>query len=360
MTRSGWSWRAGSRPAGFTLIELLVVIAIIALLISLLLPALGEARRTARLAICHSNLKQMGVATQSYSADFHDRLFAFTWKGGSRNGLDPADPAAAGLTSPTDDLDAARCNAIYFIRKNGDRDSSFLSTLAHAAWIPHVLYTHVVLQFYLAQRLPEKMVVCPEDRSRLTWQDYRGFETGLFEPLQPLHTDQLNWRWPYSSSYQPPPAMYDNSLAGARVNQIGLDHNFYWVPTGVPGFRLGGRKMADVSNPSNKVHLHDEFDRHFHKKQPYFIHPNARNPLLTFDGAVNIRYTRDCNKGCDPNNPLQMNTTTILRYGNAGARPWDPEPLTLGGDNYPATYRYTRGGLRGIDFGGSEVRTSAY
>jgi prepilin-type N-terminal cleavage/methylation domain-containing protein len=356
MTRRTRSWRAGFAPAGFTLIELLVVIAIIALLISLLLPALGEARRTARLAICHTNLKQMGVATQSYSADFQDRLFAFTWKGGSTNGLSLTDPAATGLTNPTDDLDAARCNAVYFIRKNGDREPNFLASLAHAAWIPHVLYTHVVLQYYLAARLPETMVVCPEDRNRKTWQDYRSFQAGLFEPLQPSHLDQLNWRWPYSSSYQPPPAMYDNSRIGSRINQIGLNHNYYWVPG---GHKLGGRKLADVTQPSNKVLLHDEFDRHFHKKQPYYIHPNARNPLLTFDGAVNIRYTRDCNKGCDPNQPT-ANTTTLITYANGGARPYDPEPLTPGGDYYSGMYRYTRGGLRGIDFGGGEVRTTAY
>jgi prepilin-type processing-associated H-X9-DG protein len=66
------SLRLGRSSRAFTLVELLVVIASIAILLSLLLPALSRAKRTAHRITCINNHRQMALAWKMYSADNND------------------------------------------------------------------------------------------------------------------------------------------------------------------------------------------------------------------------------------------------------------------------------------------------
>lgn len=348
--------RAAARR-GFTLIEVLVVIAIIALLVSILLPTLRGARRAARVAVCQSNLSQYGVAGGTYAADFQDRIFSFTWRSTDRNMSEFAD---LNFITPWD-VQAASAQAVDIMRRRSERDD--IPSPQFYAWIPHTYYTHLVIQDYLAARIPEKAVVCPEDRYRLMWQrdPQEKFDNNAWLPYQPdVRSSPEHKRWPYGSSYETVPAAFDQlqsyqirtrdrEVVNNRLRQF-TAHNIYVQE---PGAKLGNLRMSDVGFPTQKVHMHDSIDRH-HAAQPmFFAYPDAKQPILFFDASVRTYRTRDTNSAWNPRVPTA--DTYEITYAPEA---W--EPPTRNGmptELVLAYYRWTRGGLKGIDVGGRPIGT---
>jgi prepilin-type N-terminal cleavage/methylation domain-containing protein len=341
------------RPSrAFTLIELLVVIMIIVLLIGLLLPALSKSRCAARQSICLTNLKQQGVATHSYTADYQDKIYGFTVTPSSLDRIE--DPAIRAAAAGQTDIGCAAAQACDILRRRGDAYWLDYGGLI-GGWIPHILYTHLVLQDYLASRLPEKLVICPEDVNRNNWQHVNEFRAGAYLPNQPDPTDSTQLRWPFSSSYQPTASMFSpDAHRGniATVIQAGIYYSYTFSPGNTSNV-LGKRKLAEVMFPAQKVQLYGNESRHCKKRRDFYAVPGNSLELLFFDQHAAMMNNNDLLPGFQPGAPTSAFWTT-MQYDPA-ARPWDP-PSPVG--SYKGLCQWTRGGLQGVDIGRYEISTA--
>jgi len=326
------------RRVGFTLIELLVVIAIIALLISVLLPSLGEARRTARTTICLSQLKQLGVAHAGYWADFQDKMATFSWRPGDNLSRD------ADLNNAGGWAEATAYQAVDILRRLADRPD--IGPVDGR--LPHRQYSHLVLNDYLTAKLPEASMACPEDRVVRGWQKN---PKGVLSPLPNDSGTEYGKMWPYSSTYQLIPQAWcaDQIKDGLEtVEQFNGDHNLFYA--GAQPF--GGRKATEVAFPGAKVGVFEFYSRHKGKRALFYAYPDALVPVMFWDGSAHLRKTETANSGFRPNTPSSVFPT---QYN------YDPsilgfEPPTRSGQRFDLVtgyYRWTRGGLRGVDFAGT-------
>jgi prepilin-type N-terminal cleavage/methylation domain-containing protein/prepilin-type processing-associated H-X9-DG protein len=219
--RSTFGLRRNHSGHGFTLIELLVVIAIIAILASLLLPALSSARNRAWRIQCTSQLRQLGTGFNLFAGDHEDRF-----------------PAAAYATS------------------------SYASQLAWDCWLyPYIGGSKVPDNVLMGGLVPTvyapKILLCPADRMPTLASDpLWGWVAGGRRRTYAMNSVGVTW----STEWQVPTANQTYPLP--NIDQFGRHGiGIYWQDGGLAGqadWDAKGYKTTVVTDAAGTILLVEE------------------------------------------------------------------------------------------------------
>ncbi|MBM4108140.1 MAG: prepilin-type N-terminal cleavage/methylation domain-containing protein [Phycisphaerae bacterium] len=272
---------------GFTLIELLVVIAIIALLIGILLPALGEARRAAHNTVSLSNLRSLSQMMAAYAGQSRDQLMNPFFLPGER--------AVGNPTPPWNGIEVSHQPGAFWIFADGGRSTEMFG----------FHWASLMMHWNNPEDLGNKVQFAPGDRTVVT-------RFNNFVPQPPFTRSDYIW----DGSYVYSPACWFNSIR-------------YEQPVGTPALPaaqalLRRNTYASVISPSAKVMLWERFD--YSRKwrldangrtenPPQWNNPEATARFAAVDGSVDAVRMRTLYELTTPGSSTPPNERSLTPTG---------------------------------------------
>lgn len=282
------------RSRAFTLIELLVVIAIIALLVGILLPALGKARENARLTACLSNVRQMSVAMNVYANDMKNWFPV----------MPPVDNASSVFNQQWRYGGVA---GLFSLKQMGETAGGGSGDQGYGATFPTGLaYSNGNREPLLASYIDGLGVLnCPADQEDRHWsptQDpgARNYTNGKLKTVKKIGSrDEVVQYWIsylYISGLKPdePTIPFPVPIWGDDTNACDIGTKAFW----------GGGQATEYLT-SAKAGFYQKIDNH--KEQGGNFAYNDGHGALVKGNAASLFFNND------PNNPNSINVVDSSR-----------------------------------------------
>ena len=345
--------------SGFTLVELVSVLAITVSATAVLGPSFGGVRNQMRGLTSEGNLMAIGQASAMYGIDHEDQIFSFSWRGGDV------------VTRPNgtqillrDDQEAASYQVQNILVRATGRINGVGRILSPRTRLMHRRWSHLVLVDYMGGDVADPIWVDPADANQLHWQqnpleylkEGNSVPYGNGTPDQAGYDTDQNWTreeivqlWPFASSYQTVPHAWMSDFGAQYLPISETPHLFRSNGTGGNPAELGRRVRSEVTFPSAKVYMFEEFDRE-QAGSPYFAYDHAQSAKLMFDGSINTMASGFAQTSVSPQDYLAgRRDSWVQKY-----LPLDTFPVPLSGlgeiDDLNQRFRWTLGGLSGMNY----------